>query len=392
MPGRSDLGGRAKWRVDASSASSGRSVARPDRARRRGHLPRLGRRGLDLPLARPARARLRRLGAARRPRPARRESDEDARFCRELRRRGRRRPRRPDRGRAARPPLRGRGRPAPRDRPHRVRPGRDRPLPPRLERRATAAIKARREDGVVRPLLASGARRPRRTAARGLPFRVDSSNRDTKRGLIRDEILPLLERSTPRARANLLRLAERAADAAAGARRAARLDRRLEAGRPRRRRQAVREYDRSGSSAAGRARGRRALGAVAHRDPTSPGLKVRGWRPGDRLAGRSKKIQDVFVDAKIPRSEREAWPLVVRGDEVVAVPGIVEAPGARRRVSDADRAGAGRRRGPDRRGRAAAPDRRARRGDLRRLRGPRPAAGRRPQGRRLLHGRPDAAS
>ena len=56
-----------------------------------------------------------------------------------------------------------------------------------------------------------------------------------------------------------------------------------------------------------------------------PGLNVRGWRPGDRLAGRSKKIQDVFVDAKIPRSDREGWPLVVRGDEVVAVPGIVEA-------------------------------------------------------------------
>jgi tRNA(Ile)-lysidine synthetase-like protein len=57
------------------------------------------------------------------------------------------------------------------------------------------------------------------------------------------------------------------------------------------------------------------------------GLKVRAWRPGDRLAGRSKKIQDVFVDAKVPRSEREAWPLVVRGDEVVAVPGLVEAEG-----------------------------------------------------------------
>jgi tRNA(Ile)-lysidine synthase len=54
---------------------------------------------------------------------------------------------------------------------------------------------------------------------------------------------------------------------------------------------------------------------------------VRGWKPGDRLAGRRRKIQDVFVDAKVPRSEREAWPLVVRGDEVVAVPGIVEHPG-----------------------------------------------------------------
>jgi len=37
----------------------------------------------------------------------------------------------------------------------------------------------------------------------------------------------------------------------------------------------------------------------------------------------------VFVDAKIPRTERDSWPLVVRGDEVVAVPGLVEAPGVR---------------------------------------------------------------
>jgi tRNA(Ile)-lysidine synthetase-like protein len=59
------------------------------------------------------------------------------------------------------------------------------------------------------------------------------------------------------------------------------------------------------------------------------GLIVRSWRPGDRLAGRKKKIQDVFVDAKIPRSEREAWPLVVRGDQVVAVPGIVDAAGVK---------------------------------------------------------------
>jgi tRNA(Ile)-lysidine synthase len=53
---------------------------------------------------------------------------------------------------------------------------------------------------------------------------------------------------------------------------------------------------------------------------------VRPWREGDRLARRRKKVQDVFVDAKIPRSEREAWPLVVRGDEVVAIPGLVEHP------------------------------------------------------------------
>ena len=59
----------------------------------------------------------------------------------------------------------------------------------------------------------------------------------------------------------------------------------------------------------------------------APGLVVRTRRPGDRLAGRSKKVQDVLVDAKVPRAARDTWPMVVAGDEVVAVPGIVEAPG-----------------------------------------------------------------
>jgi tRNA(Ile)-lysidine synthase len=57
-----------------------------------------------------------------------------------------------------------------------------------------------------------------------------------------------------------------------------------------------------------------------------PGLDVRTWRAGDRLAGRRKKVQDVFVDAKVPRAERARYPLVVRGEEVVAVPGIVDDP------------------------------------------------------------------
>jgi tRNA(Ile)-lysidine synthase len=58
----------------------------------------------------------------------------------------------------------------------------------------------------------------------------------------------------------------------------------------------------------------------------APGLEVRTWRPGDRLSGRSKKVQDVFVDAKVPRRERAGWPLVVQGNAVVCVPGIVEDP------------------------------------------------------------------
>ena len=62
-------------------------------------------------------------------------------------------------------------------------------------------------------------------------------------------------------------------------------------------------------------------------EPHRAGLAVRPFRPGDRLAGRSKKVQDLLVDAKVPRTERSAWPLVVSGDEVVAVPGLAEAPG-----------------------------------------------------------------
>jgi tRNA(Ile)-lysidine synthase len=200
---------------------------------------------------------------------------------------------------------------------------------------APGLIEWRRDDGVVRPLL--GRWRDETEAycrAEGLDFRRDSSNRDSKRGLIRDEIIPLLLRLHPAAEGNLLRLASRKTappelvrllDSAEGS---TRLD--LGGGRA-----LVREYDqvwleRSPVDLEGEVRWGRWRIASQRK-----GLKVRGWRPGDRLAGRTKKIQDVFVDAKIPRSEREAWPLVVRGDEVVAVPGIVEAEGVlAERVAD----------------------------------------------------------
>lgn len=56
------------------------------------------------------------------------------------------------------------------------------------------------------------------------------------------------------------------------------------------------------------------------------GLAVRTWRPGDRLylpgmAG-SKKLQDLFVDLKIPRDERRRVPLLVSGDAVLWVVGV----------------------------------------------------------------------
>jgi tRNA(Ile)-lysidine synthetase-like protein len=193
---------------------------------------------------------------------------------------------------------------------------------------STKGIKAEREDGVVRPLLCVWGDETRGYCRRrGLPVREDTSNRDTVRGLIREEVLPLLRRIHPAADANLLRALERRetlppalAELLSSPLGSKRVD--LGGGV-----QAVREYDRLWLE-----RSTLPLDGEVRWGPwriasTLPGLKVRTWRPGDRLAGRSKKIQDVFVDAKIPRSEREQWPLVVRGDEVVAVPGVVDAPG-----------------------------------------------------------------
>jgi len=198
----------------------------------------------------------------------------------------------------------------------------------RLAARGSATgIEPRRDDGVVHPLLTVWrAETEEYCAAEGLAFRVDASNAETKRGVIRDEILPLLRTLHPAADENILRaldtrdtLTPELAELLASPAGSKRVD--LGGGV-----QAVREYDRlwlergpvdlDGEVRWGEWRIRSELA----------GLKVRGWRPGDRLAGRSKKIQDVFVDAKVPRSDREAWPLVVRGDEVVAVPGLVAHP------------------------------------------------------------------
>jgi tRNA(Ile)-lysidine synthase len=190
---------------------------------------------------------------------------------------------------------------------------------------STKGIKARREDGVVRPLLPVWREETEAYCREhGLPVRIDSSNRDTKRGLIREEIVPLLRRLHPGAEQNLLALAEerrrlpkalertleellsstagtKTADLGGGVR-------------------AVREYDTF------KLEGRVSFGPWRLESDT-PGLVVRTRRPGDRLAGRRKKVQDLFVDAKVPRAERDSWPLVVAGEEVVAVPGIAEAPG-----------------------------------------------------------------
>jgi tRNA(Ile)-lysidine synthase len=187
------------------------------------------------------------------------------------------------------------------------------------------AIKPKREDGVVRPLLTLWREETEAYCrAEGLDYRNDSSNAGTRRGLIRDEILPLLHRLHPGAERNLLRLAEQRPTKLEGLLAARAGSKRLDLGGGL---TAVREYDRVWLEQTPVAlEGSVRWGPWSIESELS-GLKVRSWRPGDRLAGRRKKVQDVFVDAKIPRSEREAWPLVVRGREVVAVPGLVEAPG-----------------------------------------------------------------
>ena len=190
---------------------------------------------------------------------------------------------------------------------------------------STRGIKVRREDRVVRPLL--DVTRDETAAycdEHDIRVRLDATNAETSRGLIRDEILPLLRRLHPGAEANLRALGEerpslpraleaslvdllssragtRSADLGDGVR-------------------AVREYDTL-----------RLEGTVAWGPWTLEadrnGLEVRTRRPGDHLAGRRKKVQDLFVDAKVPRAERATWPIIVCGDDVVAVPGIAVAPG-----------------------------------------------------------------
>ena len=56
-------------------------------------------------------------------------------------------------------------------------------------------------------------------------------------------------------------------------------------------------------------------------------LVVRNWQPGDLIRpaglGGRKKLQDVFVDAKVPRPERRQLPLLADTEgRVLWVPGL----------------------------------------------------------------------
>lgn len=67
-------------------------------------------------------------------------------------------------------------------------------------------------------------------------------------------------------------------------------------------------------------------------------LALRGWRPGDRLAplgGRGRRLAvRCFQDARIPRSERQHWPMIEGAGALAWIPGVcrsgrlLPAPGA----------------------------------------------------------------
>jgi tRNA(Ile)-lysidine synthetase-like protein len=191
---------------------------------------------------------------------------------------------------------------------------------------STRGIRARRSDGVVRPLLTVWREETEAYCrAHGLEWRTDSTNGETKRGLIRERLLPLLDELDPRARANLLALGDERP----------RLPRRLEASLVEllSSLEGTRSADLGGGIRAVRTYDTvRLEGTVRwgpwHIESDRPGLVVRARRPGDRIAGRSRKVQDVLVDAKVPRELRAAWPLVATVDgAIVAVAGLEEAPG-----------------------------------------------------------------
>ena len=202
---------------------------------------------------------------------------------------------------------------------------------------STRGIRPRRADGVVRPLLDVWREETEAYCrAHGLTWRVDATNADTKRGLIRERLLPLLEELDPRARANLLALASerprlpraleaslvellsssegtRAADLGGGVR-------------------AVRAYDTL------RLEGSRDVGAVAGSRPTGPAsssgragraivsrvapvrFTMCSWMPRCRgtsaTPGRSSQPRTAIVVAVVGLEEAPGWEGAVRAERV----------------------------------------------------------------------------
>jgi len=93
--------------------------------------------------------------------------------------------------------------------------------------------------------------------------------------------------------------------------------------------------------AGGRLAGERGRFPVADGSLSAAGLgealEVRHWRPGDVMRplglGGRKSLQDIFTDAKVPRTRRHRLPVVLSGTEIAWIPGV--ATGEAFRVADA---------------------------------------------------------
>ncbi len=82
---------------------------------------------------------------------------------------------------------------------------------------------------------------------------------------------------------------------------------------------------------AGEARAAGMAHALFDADALPGGLVLRSPAPGDRvrlLAGGTRKLQDVLVDAKVPRERRALLPVLAAGAEILWVPGLARGAGA----------------------------------------------------------------
>lgn len=58
--------------------------------------------------------------------------------------------------------------------------------------------------------------------------------------------------------------------------------------------------------------------------PDSAVLRVRAWRPGDRMraGGMNRRVKRYLSDAGVSGTRRAHWPVVLDGDEIVWIPGV----------------------------------------------------------------------
>jgi tRNA(Ile)-lysidine synthase len=74
--------------------------------------------------------------------------------------------------------------------------------------------------------------------------------------------------------------------------------------------------------------------------PTDQPLRVRAWRPGDRLvggAGPGRKVKRLLSGAGVTGHERTAWPVVLCGEQIVWIPGVRRSDAATLRSAEGNR-------------------------------------------------------